>query len=178
MAEAYEAVQKKNLFSNFEQYGLNAKFLDSFIADLTNAPLRKSQLFDGIVCDPPYGVREGPKVLGYRLGKVAQEVLIDGTPAHLSVSCGHVEVSILTFLIGAKASSLLSDHMRSITCYRTSLTFLLTCLLKEVGWQCGCQQLTMKMWTSRLQTIRAWCLDQPVSRSSTNVIKPLNLKIN
>ncbi|KAI9728657.1 MAG: hypothetical protein M1828_002763 [Chrysothrix sp. TS-e1954] len=73
----------KNLLSNFDQYGLNVLFLDSFIADLTNTPLRSGRLFDGIVCDPPYGVREGPKVLGYREGKLAQEIIIDGVPAHM-----------------------------------------------------------------------------------------------
>jgi tRNA (guanine10-N2)-methyltransferase len=54
------------LLTNFVQYGLTDRFGDSFVADLTNTPLRATQLFDGIVCDPPYGVREGLKVLGSR----------------------------------------------------------------------------------------------------------------
>jgi tRNA (guanine10-N2)-methyltransferase len=48
-----------------------------FTADLTNTPIRKAPLrydgdgvrgriFDAIVCDPPYGVREGLRVLGVR----------------------------------------------------------------------------------------------------------------
>jgi tRNA (guanine10-N2)-methyltransferase len=57
---------KTNLLTNFVQYGLTAQFGDSFVADLTNTPLRVARLFDGIVCDPPYGVREGLKVLGHR----------------------------------------------------------------------------------------------------------------
>lgn len=55
-----------NLLANFVQYGLTNQFGDSFVADLTNTPLRTSRIFDGIVCDPPYGVREGLKVLGSR----------------------------------------------------------------------------------------------------------------
>lgn len=57
---------KINLLANFVQYGLVEQFGDSFVADLTNTPLRGARLFDGIVCDPPYGVREGLKVLGSR----------------------------------------------------------------------------------------------------------------
>lgn len=71
-----------NLLSNFAQYGVTAGFLDSFVADLTHTPLRHIQWLDGIICDPPYGVREGPKVLGYREGKDAVPILIDGVPAH------------------------------------------------------------------------------------------------
>jgi tRNA (guanine10-N2)-methyltransferase len=54
------------LLANIVQYGLTDRFGDSFVADLTNTPLRAARIFDGIVCDPPYGVREGLKVLGNR----------------------------------------------------------------------------------------------------------------
>ena len=57
---------KTNLLANFVQYSLTEMFGDSFVADITNTPLRNARLFDGIVCDPPYGVREGLKVLGNR----------------------------------------------------------------------------------------------------------------
>lgn len=67
---------------NYEQYGLMSKFVNAFSADLTNTPLRNCQFLDGIVCDPPYGVREGLKVLGSRDGKGKEPVMIDGVPAH------------------------------------------------------------------------------------------------
>lgn len=54
---------------NFEQYGLLSAFGDMFTADLTHIPLRRGgehRWIDGIICDPPYGVREGPRVLGVR----------------------------------------------------------------------------------------------------------------
>ena len=68
---------KKNLKGNFEQYGLLDALGDNFAADLVNTPIRRrplrsdgdgtqGRLFDGIVCDPPYGVREGLRVLGVR----------------------------------------------------------------------------------------------------------------
>jgi tRNA (guanine10-N2)-methyltransferase len=69
--------KKRTLRGNFEQYGLLAGLGGMFTADLTNSPIRRTELrsdgdgatgrlFDGIVCDPPYGVREGLRVLGVR----------------------------------------------------------------------------------------------------------------
>lgn len=57
---------KKSLLGNFQQYGLEKLLGGVFISDLTNTPVRKARILDGILCDPPYGVREGLKVLGYR----------------------------------------------------------------------------------------------------------------
>jgi tRNA (guanine10-N2)-methyltransferase len=74
----------RTLFGNFKQYGLTDVFLDSFIADLTNSPLREgTRLFDGIVCDPPYGVREGLKVLGSRdTTRIQERGLVNGLPRY------------------------------------------------------------------------------------------------
>ncbi len=61
--------ESKGIFANFQQYEMMDLFGDVFSADLTNTPIRTApgvRFFDGIVCDPPYGVREGLKVLGCR----------------------------------------------------------------------------------------------------------------
>ncbi|KAB5535180.1 S-adenosyl-L-methionine-dependent methyltransferase [Coniochaeta sp. 2T2.1] len=70
--------KEKTLKANFEQYGLRERMGAFFTADLTNSPIRRAQLgtgggkdgrgrtFDAILCDPPYGVREGLVVLGVR----------------------------------------------------------------------------------------------------------------
>jgi tRNA (guanine10-N2)-methyltransferase len=73
-----EKKKGKNVKANFKQYDIESKFLDAFTSDLTNTPLRNAQLLDAIVCDPPYGVREGLRVLGTRNGKVIEPVMIDG----------------------------------------------------------------------------------------------------
>jgi tRNA (guanine10-N2)-methyltransferase len=70
------------LLRNYKQYGTMSKFVDAFTSDLTNTPLRNSPMLDGIICDPPYGVREGLRVLGTRNGKLIEPVVIDGVPAH------------------------------------------------------------------------------------------------
>ena len=74
----------RNVAANFTQYGTSAQYLDGFAADLTNTPLRKARFLDAILCDPPYGVREGLKVLGSTKDYLQQEVILrDGTLAHL-----------------------------------------------------------------------------------------------
>ncbi|KAI4232586.1 MAG: hypothetical protein LQ349_004920 [Xanthoria aureola] len=74
-----------NTLTNFQQYNLVDWYLDGFIADLTHTPLRTARILDGIICDPPYGVREGLKVLGSKDGgKKKKEIhWIDGKAAHL-----------------------------------------------------------------------------------------------
>lgn len=61
--------------ANFKKYSLQHLFGDCLTSDLTNTPFRivagsqqshDDRWLDGIVCDPPYGVREGLKVLGTR----------------------------------------------------------------------------------------------------------------
>lgn len=73
---------KVSVLSNFEQYGLMGSFGDNFVADLTNTPLRSTRIFDGIVCDPPYGVREGLKVLGSRDPTKGKEIVYKNGKAH------------------------------------------------------------------------------------------------
>ena len=81
---------RKDVRSNFMQYGVEEGWMDGFVADLTHCPLRavhqKGGWLDGIVCDPPYGVREGLKVLGHRDGRDranGEVVWIEGVQAHL-----------------------------------------------------------------------------------------------
>ncbi|TEA18152.1 tRNA (guanine(10)-N2)-methyltransferase [Colletotrichum sidae] len=57
---------KRSLKGNFRQYGLQDRVGEFWTADLTNSPVRRVRWLDGIVCDPPYGVREGLRVLGCR----------------------------------------------------------------------------------------------------------------
>ena len=73
----------KDIRTNFRQYGLLDRYLDGFISDLTHSPLRGGRWLDGIVGDPPYGVREGLKVLGTKNGKGKEAIFINGEASHL-----------------------------------------------------------------------------------------------
>ena len=68
--------------ANFHQYGIEGKFWDVFTADLVHTPLRNMPFLDGIICDPPYGIREGLRVLGTRDGVPQPIVSVDGVPTY------------------------------------------------------------------------------------------------
>ncbi|ODV77057.1 tRNA guanosine-2'-O-methyltransferase [Suhomyces tanzawaensis NRRL Y-17324] len=75
-----------NIKANFNQYGTSLQFVDVLTMDFTNNALRQSLCIDTIVCDPPYGVREGLKVCGAKDPEKAagrENVVIDGEKAHL-----------------------------------------------------------------------------------------------
>jgi len=72
----------RNIVTNFDQYDLQSYWLDGFTADMTNSPLRMDRFLDAVLCDPPYGIREGLKVLGRKDGVVGGPIYIDGVLAH------------------------------------------------------------------------------------------------
>ena len=74
---------QRNVVENYKQYNLSKMHMDDFVADITNTPVRVIRFLDGIVCDPPYGVREGLKVLGKKNERVRERVYNEGKPAHL-----------------------------------------------------------------------------------------------
>lgn len=75
-----------NIKTNFKQYNTEINYLDVLNMDFTHSCLRKDFKIDTIVCDPPYGVREGLKVLGtdrVEHFKGKENVEIDGVKAYL-----------------------------------------------------------------------------------------------
>ncbi|GCE99930.1 AdoMet-dependent tRNA methyltransferase complex subunit [Zygosaccharomyces mellis] len=53
-----------DISSNFKYYGESVQFIDVLTMDFTHNSIRSNLKFDTILCDPPYGIREGIKVLG------------------------------------------------------------------------------------------------------------------
>ena len=90
----------RTIAGNFAQYGLSNKYLDGFISDLTLTPLRQRRYLDGIVCDMPYGVREGLKVLGRKDGLSPEPVIVDGKPAYLCVNLANSSVLFANAVFG------------------------------------------------------------------------------
>lgn len=75
-----------NIAANFKQYGTSLNFLDVLTMDFTNNAFRSDFTIDAIICDPPYGVREGLKVCGAKDPVKAagrENVVIGGEKAHL-----------------------------------------------------------------------------------------------
>lgn len=74
------------LKQNFKQYGTLNQFIDTFVMDFTNSALRDGLTMDSIVCDPPYGVREGLKVCGAKNPEKAagrETHIVEGELGHL-----------------------------------------------------------------------------------------------
>jgi tRNA (guanine10-N2)-methyltransferase len=83
----FKGKKGRGVVGNFGQYKFPARLVDTFISDLTNSPVvsdgtGRGRWLDGIVCDPPYGVREGLKVLGSKEDRRREEVVIDGVPSY------------------------------------------------------------------------------------------------
>ncbi|CCG25852.1 Trm11 protein [Candida orthopsilosis Co 90-125] len=77
---------EQNVKSNFKDYGTYANFIDVLTMDFTHNALRKGFGIDTIICDPPYGVREGLRVLGAKNEEKAagrEKNVVDGEIAHL-----------------------------------------------------------------------------------------------
>ncbi|ODV96264.1 hypothetical protein PACTADRAFT_16407, partial [Pachysolen tannophilus NRRL Y-2460] len=78
--------KQQTIESNFQKYKTSMLFGDVLTMDFTNNAFRPSFKIDSIVCDPPYGVREGLKVCGSKnpirsAGK--ENVVINGEKAFL-----------------------------------------------------------------------------------------------
>jgi tRNA G10 N-methylase Trm11 len=57
-------VKEANVFTNFEQYQLPKP--EILRMDCTNDLLKSREMFDAIICDPPYGLRASAQVSGLR----------------------------------------------------------------------------------------------------------------
>ncbi|XP_061115117.1 tRNA (guanine(10)-N2)-methyltransferase homolog isoform X1 [Conger conger] len=54
----------ENIRANLRQYGLEQLYLDVLVSDASKAIWREAALFDAIITDPPYGIRESTRRTG------------------------------------------------------------------------------------------------------------------
>ncbi|XP_075059127.1 tRNA (guanine(10)-N(2))-methyltransferase TRMT11 isoform X2 [Mixophyes fleayi] len=54
----------ENIRANLRQYGLEKHYLDVLVSDASKPIWRKGPLFDAIITDPPYGIRESTRKTG------------------------------------------------------------------------------------------------------------------
>jgi len=61
----FEITEKRaNIWTNFRQYGLQRP--EILRMDSSKTPFRKGEIFDAIICDPPYGIRAMVREMGMR----------------------------------------------------------------------------------------------------------------
>lgn len=81
-----QQLEHVDIETNFRHYDTATYLVDAMAIDFTHDCFRSSLKFDAVLCDPPYGVREGLRVLGSRDPERHAErtnVVIDGELAHL-----------------------------------------------------------------------------------------------
>lgn len=95
----------ENFRANFAQYGLDSYFVDILIADAGRLGLREIPLFDAIITDPPYGIREGARKLDTNMEIHEENESVDQTsPSSAVRGCRLSE--ILTALLDLAARHL------------------------------------------------------------------------
>ena len=148
----------RNIVTNFRQYGLSDRYLDGFISDLTHSPLRRGRWLDGIVGDPPYGIREGLKVLGTKDGRGKEVVFIDGEASHL-YALSHVFSNAcfeyLTLTTGKRSIFLQRNLIALKPCWEICLNSPPSHWSMAAGFRYGCLPRMMRMWSWVSRPIRA-----------------------
>ncbi|CAM9272611.1 unnamed protein product, partial [Lampetra planeri] len=95
----------ENIRANLRQYGTEKMYVDVMVSDASNPVWRTSTLFDAIITDPPYGVRESTRKTGSHKDKNKPP---DGIYAesHVPVSQSYHLSDIFTDLLNFSASHL------------------------------------------------------------------------
>ena len=72
MGQKYRS-KSETILANLKQYNLHDKYIDVLIADFSTRYMRDSFKFDAIITDPPYGIREKAKKIGYKKKNANQQ---------------------------------------------------------------------------------------------------------
>lgn len=64
--------KERSVRANFAQYGFPARLLGLVVNDFSASSFRRVALFDAVITDPPYGVREGAKKIGWSSDRMRQ----------------------------------------------------------------------------------------------------------
>uniref|UniRef100_A0A8C3HZK8 tRNA (guanine(10)-N(2))-methyltransferase TRMT11 n=1 Tax=Chrysemys picta bellii TaxID=8478 RepID=A0A8C3HZK8_CHRPI len=94
----------ENIRANLRQYGLEKYYLDALISDASKPIWRKEMLFDAIITDPPYGIREATRRTGSQ--KEILKATERGTENHISISSNYHLSDIFFDLLNSAAEYL------------------------------------------------------------------------
>ncbi|XP_067402816.1 tRNA (guanine(10)-N2)-methyltransferase homolog isoform X2 [Emydura macquarii macquarii] len=95
----------ENIRANLRQYGLEKYYLDALVSDASTPIWRKGMLFDAIITDPPYGIREATRRTGSQ--KEIVKATERGTENHISISSNYHLSDIFFDLLNFAAEYLL-----------------------------------------------------------------------
>ncbi|XP_067839904.1 tRNA (guanine(10)-N2)-methyltransferase homolog isoform X2 [Heptranchias perlo] len=89
----------ENIRANLRQYGLEEFYIDVLISDASKKIWRKAKLFDAIVTDPPYGIRESTRKTGSHkeILKPTEEYIESHVPVSMSYHLSDIFIDLLNF---------------------------------------------------------------------------------
>nr|XP_032824892.1 tRNA (guanine(10)-N2)-methyltransferase homolog [Petromyzon marinus] len=89
----------ENIRANLRQYGLEQLYADVLVSDASRPIWRPHQLFDAILTDPPYGIRESTRKIGSygENGKVPDDVADNHIPDSREYHLSDIFVDLLNF---------------------------------------------------------------------------------
>ncbi|XP_072175830.1 tRNA (guanine(10)-N(2))-methyltransferase homolog [Diadema setosum] len=90
----------ENIRANLKQYGLDHKYIDVLISDFSRNIWREQPLFDAIITDPPYGIREKTRKVGSDKEPYVRD---DQTSFHMPVTQSYFLSDIFTDLLNFSA---------------------------------------------------------------------------
>jgi len=90
----------ETISTNYENYDIRQYYWDTLAADATHMPFRVTELFDVIITDPPYGIREGGRKLGSKKDTtwdIPDDVRHEHIPAKRMHTLSSVIIDLLDF---------------------------------------------------------------------------------
>ncbi|KAM4771010.1 tRNA (guanine(10)-N(2))-methyltransferase TRMT11 [Rhinophrynus dorsalis] len=88
----------ENIRANLRQYGLEKYYLDVLVSDASKPIWRKAPLFDAIITDPPYGIRESTRKTGTTKEIMKTEMFPEShIPVQLNYHLSDIFLDLLNF---------------------------------------------------------------------------------
>lgn len=85
--------------TNFESYDLHSQYLDIMAGDATHLPIRVNEIFDAVVTDPPYGIREGGRKIGSKKEDECWDIPSEVRDEHIPAKRIHTLPDVITDLL-------------------------------------------------------------------------------
>lgn len=100
----------ESILANMHQYGLQDLYMDVVIGDTSRPLWRTVPLYDAIITDPPYGIREATEKIGsHKTYKIAPEHVKGHIPSRVQYTLGALFLDLLEL-----ASHVLKLHGRLV----------------------------------------------------------------
>ncbi|XP_059837496.1 tRNA (guanine(10)-N2)-methyltransferase homolog isoform X3 [Hypanus sabinus] len=87
----------ENIRANLRQYGLEKFYVDVLVSDTSKNIWRKANIFDAIITDPPYGIRESTRKTGSQKGSIkpAEEYIESHVPVSMNYHLSDIFIDLL-----------------------------------------------------------------------------------